>query len=50
MQCFEKRKSKNIKERRKIYAARDFSDKYDLTLFKYPIKFMNSLWKSINFL
>jgi hypothetical protein len=28
MQCFEKRESKNIKERRKIYAARDFSDKY----------------------
>jgi hypothetical protein len=29
MQCFEKKESKNIKERRKIYAARDFSDKYD---------------------
>ncbi len=28
------------KERRKIYAARDFSDKYDFALFKYPIKFM----------
>jgi hypothetical protein len=30
---------KNIKERRKIYAARDFSDKIYLILFKYPIKF-----------
>jgi hypothetical protein len=39
MQCFEKRESENIKERRKIYAARDFSDKYDYDLFKYPIKF-----------
>jgi hypothetical protein len=29
MQCFEKRESENTKERRKIYAARDFSDKYD---------------------
>jgi hypothetical protein len=27
MQCFEKRESENIKERRKMYAARDFSDK-----------------------
>jgi hypothetical protein len=34
------RESKNIKERRKIYAARDFSDKYDFALFKYPIKLM----------
>ncbi len=25
--------------RRKIYAARDFSDKYDFALFKYPIIF-----------
>ncbi len=40
MQCFEKRESKNIKERRKIYAARDFSDKCDHALFKYPIKFV----------
>ncbi len=47
MQCFEKRKSENIKEGRKIY---DKYDKYDFTLFKYPIMFMNSLWKSINFL
>ncbi len=39
MQCFEKRESENIKERRKIYAARDFSDKYDFALFKYRIKF-----------
>jgi hypothetical protein len=30
----EKRVSENIKERRKIYAARDFSNKYDLALFK----------------
>jgi hypothetical protein len=36
-----KRESENIKERRKIYAARDFSDKYDHALFKYPIK----IWK-----
>jgi hypothetical protein len=34
------RESENIKEKRKIYAARDFSDKYDFALFKYPIKFM----------
>ncbi len=40
MQCFEKRESEIIKERRKIYAARNFSDKYDFALFKYPIKFM----------
>jgi hypothetical protein len=40
MQCFEKKESENIKERRKIYAARDFSDKYDHGLFKYQIKFM----------
>jgi hypothetical protein len=40
MQCFEKGESENIKERRKIYATRDFSDKYDFALFKYPIKFM----------
>jgi hypothetical protein len=40
MQCSEKKQSGNIKERRKIYAARDFSDKYDIALFKYPIKFM----------
>jgi hypothetical protein len=39
MQCFKKRESENIKERRKNYAARDFSDKYDHALFKYPIKF-----------
>ncbi len=32
MQCFEKRESENIKERRKIYAARDFSDKYDFAI------------------
>ncbi len=39
MQCFEKRESEIIKERRKIYAARDFFNKYDCALFKYPIKF-----------
>jgi hypothetical protein len=38
MQCFEKKESESIKERRKIYAARDFSDKYDHALFKYEIK------------
>jgi hypothetical protein len=43
MQCFEKRESENIKERIKIYAARDFSDKYDHALFKYPIKFVKFL-------
>jgi hypothetical protein len=43
MQCFEKRESENIKERRKIYAARDFSDKYDFALFEFPIKFMKLL-------
>ncbi len=48
MQCFEKRESDNIKERRKIYAARDYSDKYDFALFKYPIKFMKLFIKKIN--
>ncbi len=43
MQCFEKRESENIKERRKIYAARDFSDKYDFALFKYQKKFVKFL-------
>ncbi len=47
MQCFEKRKSENIKERRKIYAARDFFDKYDHALFKYQIKFVKFLIISI---
>jgi hypothetical protein len=37
------RESENMKERRKIYAARDFSDKYDFALFKYPIKFVKFL-------
>jgi hypothetical protein len=37
------RESENIKERRQIYAAKDFSDKYDHALFKYPIKFVKSL-------
>jgi hypothetical protein len=41
------RESENIKERRKIYAARDFSDKYDHALFKYPIKFMKYLTISL---
>jgi hypothetical protein len=43
MQCFSNRESENIKERRKIYAARDFSDKYDHALFKYQIKFVKFL-------
>jgi hypothetical protein len=43
MQSFEKRESENIKERRKIYAASEFSEKYDFVLFKYPIKFMKFL-------
>jgi hypothetical protein len=43
MQCFERRESENIKERRKIYAARDFSDNYDHALFKYQIKFVKFL-------
>ncbi len=37
---FRKKRERNIKERRRIYAARDFSDKYDFALFKYPIKFI----------
>ncbi len=43
MQCFKKKESENIKERRKIYAARDFSNKYDDALFKYQIKFLKFL-------
>ncbi len=43
MQCFEKKESENIKEKRKIYAARDFSDKNDFALFKYQIKFVKFL-------
>jgi hypothetical protein len=39
------RESENIKERRKIYAARDYSDKYDFALFKYPIKVVELLIK-----
>ncbi len=35
MQCFEKRESENIKERRNIYDAREFFDKYDFAHFKY---------------
>jgi hypothetical protein len=35
MQFFEKRESGSKKERRKIYAATDFSDKYNFSLFKY---------------
>ncbi len=50
MQCFEKRESASIKERRKIYAARDFSDKSDFALFKYPIKFMKFLIISLKIL
>ncbi len=37
-----KRESENIKERKKIYAARDFSDKYH-AVFKYKIKFVKFL-------
>jgi hypothetical protein len=29
MQYFKKKESENIKERRKIYAARDFIDKFE---------------------
>jgi hypothetical protein len=48
MQCFEKRESESIREReKKIYAARDFSDKYDFALFKYRIKFMKLFIKSL---
>jgi hypothetical protein len=43
MQCWEKKLSENTKEREKIYAARDFSDKYDFALFKYQIKFVKLL-------
>ncbi len=43
MQCFRKKESENIKERRKIYAARDFFDKFEHALFKYPIKFVKFL-------
>jgi hypothetical protein len=38
-----KRESENIKERRKIYTVKDFSDKYYFALFKYPIKFIKFL-------
>jgi hypothetical protein len=31
--------SENIKKRSKNYAARNVSGRYDLALFKYPIKF-----------
>jgi hypothetical protein len=43
------RESENIKERRKIYAASDFSDKYDFALFKYQIKFMKLLIISLKY-
>ncbi len=39
MQCFEKRESENIKEKRKIYAARDFCDKYDFVPFGIELVF-----------
>jgi hypothetical protein len=45
-----KRESENIKERRKTYAARDFSDKYNHALFKYPIRFMKFLIISLKIL
>jgi hypothetical protein len=44
------RESENIKERRKIYAARNFSDKYDFALFKYPIKFIKLFIRSLKIL
>jgi hypothetical protein len=47
MQYFKKKESENIKERRKIYAARDFSDKYDEALFKYQIKILKFLTISL---
>ncbi len=50
MQCSKKRASENIKESRKIYAARDFSDKYDYALFKYQIKFVKLLIISLKIL
>ncbi len=37
---FQKKESESIKEREKNYAVRDFFAKYDVALFKYPIKFM----------
>jgi hypothetical protein len=30
------KESENIKEKRKIYAARDFFDEYEFALFKHP--------------
>ncbi len=48
MQCFKKRESENIKERRKFYAARDFSDKYEFALLKYPMKFFIRSLKILN--
>ncbi len=38
-----KKERKHKRERRKIYAARDFSNKYDFAFFKYQIKFMKFL-------
>ncbi len=38
-----KRERAKTYERRKNYAARDFSDKYDFAIFRYPIKFMKFL-------
>jgi hypothetical protein len=35
------------KETRKIYAVREFVDKNDFTLLKYPIKFMKLIIKSL---
>ncbi len=43
MLCFEKKESENIKERRKKFMLRDFSDKYDHALFKYQIKSLKFL-------
>jgi hypothetical protein len=43
-----KREGEIIKERRKINAARDFSDKYDHALFKYQIKFLIISLKRLN--
>ncbi len=38
-----KERAKTFYREEKIYAARDFSDKYDHALFKYPIKFVKFL-------
>jgi hypothetical protein len=49
MQCFEKREreSNNIKERRKIYAMREFSDKFDHALHKFLTKFVKMFIRAL---